>query len=133
MDIVMPQLGETVTEGTVTVWHKKVGDAVKADEILFEVSTDKVETEVPAPADGVLAEISVEEGATVDVGTTLAILAEAGGHVAAAPAASPAPKAEASAARAPAATDRAFARHAGGRCVSFRWLRGRSLAILQDQ
>jgi len=103
MDIVMPQLGETVTEGTVTVWHKKVGDAVKADEILFEVSTDKVETEVPAPADGVLAEISVEEGATVDVGTTLAILAEAGGHVAAAPAASPAPKAEASAARAPAA------------------------------
>ena len=103
MDIVMPQLGETVTEGTVTVWHKKVGDAVKADEILFEVSTDKVETEVQAPADGVLAEISVEEGTTVDVGTTLAILAEAGGHVAAAPAASPTPKAETPAARAPAA------------------------------
>ncbi len=112
MDILMPQLGETVTEGTVTVWHKKVGDAVKADEILFEVSTDKVETEVPAPADGVLSEISVEEGATVDVGTTLAVLAEQGGAVAAAPAAKPASrkKADAPAARAlaarPARSDR---------------------------
>ena len=67
MDILMPQLGETVTEGTITVWHKKVGDAVKTDEVLFEVSTDKVETEVPAPADGVLAEITVEEGITVDL------------------------------------------------------------------
>jgi len=72
----MPQLGETVTEGTVTVWHKKVGDAVKTDEVLFEVSTDKVETEVPAPADGVLAEITVEEGITVDVGVTLGVIAE---------------------------------------------------------
>ena len=79
MNILMPQLGETVTEGTVTVWHKKVGDAVKADEILFEVSTDKVETEVPAPADGVLAQINVEEGVTVDVGVTLGVIAEAGG------------------------------------------------------
>ena len=50
MDVVMPQLGETVTEGTITVWHRKVGDMVSAHEILFEVSTDKVETEVPAPA-----------------------------------------------------------------------------------
>ena len=91
MDIVMPQLGETVTEGTVTVWHKKVGDPVKADEILFEVSTDKVETEVPAPTDGVLAEISVEEGVTVDVGVTLGVIAEAGG-AAEAPAERPAPK-----------------------------------------
>ncbi len=79
MDVIMPQLGETVTEGTVTVWHKKVGDAVKADEILFEVSTDKVETEVPAPADGVLAQINVQEGVTVDVGVTLGVIAEAGG------------------------------------------------------
>ena len=79
MNVIMPQLGETVTEGTVTVWHKKVGDAVKADEILFEVSTDKVETEVPAPAAGVLAEINVEEGVTVDVGVTLGVIAEAGG------------------------------------------------------
>ncbi len=79
MDVIMPQLGETVTEGTVTVWHKKVGDAVKADEILFEVSTDKVETEVPAPTDGVLAQIDVAEGVTVDVGVTLGVIAEAGG------------------------------------------------------
>ena len=76
MNILMPQLGETVTEGTVTVWHKKVGDAVKTDEVLFEVSTDKVETEVPAPADGVLAVITVEEGITVDVGVTLGVIAE---------------------------------------------------------
>jgi 2-oxoglutarate dehydrogenase E2 component (dihydrolipoamide succinyltransferase) len=79
MDILMPQLGETVNEGTVTVWHKKVGDRVKANEVLFEVSTDKVETEVPAPADGVLAEITVAEGVTVGVGTTLGVLAEEGG------------------------------------------------------
>jgi 2-oxoglutarate dehydrogenase E2 component (dihydrolipoamide succinyltransferase) len=82
MEIIMPQLGETVTEGTVTVWHKKVGDKVAADEILFEVSTDKVETEVPAPAAGVLTEISVEEGVTVDVGVTLAVLQEEGGGAA---------------------------------------------------
>jgi 2-oxoglutarate dehydrogenase E2 component (dihydrolipoamide succinyltransferase) len=82
MDILMPQLGETVTEGTVTVWRKKVGEHVKANEVLFEVSTDKVETEVPAPADGVLSEITVAEGVTVDVGTTLGVLAEEGGAVA---------------------------------------------------
>ncbi len=86
----MPQLGETVTEGTVTVWHKKVGDKIKADEILFEVSTDKVETEVPAPTDGVLAEIKVEEGVTVDVGVTLGVIAVEGG-AAAKPAEAPAP------------------------------------------
>ena len=74
MDIIMPQLGETVTEGTVTVWHKKIGDTVKANEVLFEVSTDKVDTEIPAPADGVLTAITVGEGETVDVGTTLGIL-----------------------------------------------------------
>jgi pyruvate dehydrogenase E2 component (dihydrolipoamide acetyltransferase) len=82
MDILMPQLGETVTEGTVTVWHKKIGDAVKANEVLFEVSTDKVDTEIPAPVAGVLAEIAVAEGETVDVGTRLAILAEDGAAVA---------------------------------------------------
>ena len=79
MDVVMPQLGETVTEGTVTVWHKAAGDPVKADEILFEVSTDKVDTEIPAPADGVLAEILVEAGATVPVGSRLAVIAGADG------------------------------------------------------
>ena len=78
MDVVMPQLGETVTEGTVTAWHKAAGDPVKANEVLFEVSTDKVDTEVPAPADGVLSEILVEAGATVPVGTRLAVIGGAG-------------------------------------------------------
>ena len=74
MDVVMPQLGETVAEGTVMVWYKKVGERVEADELLFEVGTDKVETEIPAPASGVLAEILVAEGETVDVGVRLAVI-----------------------------------------------------------
>ena len=98
MDILMPQLGETVQEGTVTVWHKRVGEAVKADEMLFEVSTDKVDMEIPAPADGVLSEILVDEGETVEVGTRLGVLADEGGAVAAPepprpPVATPAPSA----------------------------------------
>lgn len=72
----MPQLGETVTEGTITRWFKAVGDAVARDEPLFEVSTDKVDSEVPAPAAGTLAEIRVGEGDTVDVGTVLAVIAD---------------------------------------------------------
>lgn len=83
MDIVMPQLGETVTEGTVTAWHKKVGDRVEANEVLFEVSTDKVDTEVPAPTGGVLKEIAVEEGATVGVGVRLGVIEEEGAAAAA--------------------------------------------------
>ncbi|HEV2759692.1 MAG TPA: biotin/lipoyl-containing protein, partial [Acidimicrobiales bacterium] len=67
-DITMPQLGETVTEGTITRWFKKVGDQVAEDEPLFEVSTDKVDSEVPAASAGYLKEILVEEGETVDVG-----------------------------------------------------------------
>jgi pyruvate/2-oxoglutarate dehydrogenase complex dihydrolipoamide acyltransferase (E2) component len=86
MDVVMPQLGETVTEGTVVTWHRKPGDKVKADELLFDVETDKVAMEVPAPATGVLKEILVSEGATVAVGTRLAVI-EAVGAVGAAPAA----------------------------------------------
>ncbi|MDE0056747.1 MAG: 2-oxo acid dehydrogenase subunit E2 [Defluviicoccus sp.] len=82
MDVVMPQLGETVTEGTVVAWHKAAGDAVKANETLFEVSTDKVDTEVPAPADGVLSEILVEAGSTVPVGARLAVIAGAGADAA---------------------------------------------------
>jgi pyruvate dehydrogenase E2 component (dihydrolipoamide acetyltransferase) len=78
MDVIMPQLGETVAEGTVTVWHKKPGDAVAAGELLFEVSTDKVDTEVPAPASGVLSEVLVGEGETVAVGTRLGVIASAG-------------------------------------------------------
>ncbi len=74
MDVIMPQLGETVTEGTVANWYKKVGDAVKADEPLFEVETDKVTTEIPAIASGVLKAILVESGKTVPVGTVLAVI-----------------------------------------------------------
>lgn len=71
-DIVMPQLGETVADGTVAKWFKSVGDVVTRGEALFEVSTDKVDTEIPAPVDGILAIILVAEGVTVDVGTILA-------------------------------------------------------------
>ena len=73
-DITMPQLGETVTEGTITKWFKSVGDEVSEDEPLFEVSTDKVDSEVPSPESGYVAEILVEEGETVDVGTKLAVV-----------------------------------------------------------
>ena len=75
-DIVMPQLGETVTEGTITKWFKKVGDRVERDELLFEVSTDKVDSEVSSSAAGILAEIRVPEGDTVDVGTVLAVIGD---------------------------------------------------------
>jgi 2-oxoglutarate dehydrogenase E2 component (dihydrolipoamide succinyltransferase) len=79
----MPQLGETVTEGVVTKWHKKVGDAVKADEMLFDVETDKVSTEIPAPVAGVIAEILVQEGVTAKVGAALAVIKESGAAAAA--------------------------------------------------
>ena len=75
-DIAMPQLGETVTEGTVTRWFKQVGDRVEEDEVLFEVSTDKVDSEVPSPAAGYVAEILVQEGETVDVGEKLAVISD---------------------------------------------------------
>lgn len=73
-EVVMPALGESVTEGTVTTWLKSVGDAVETDEPLVEVSTDKVDSEVPAPASGFLAEIRVPEDETVEVGTVLAVI-----------------------------------------------------------
>src|ERR1700716_4360369 len=76
MDVIMPQLGETVAEGVVTKWYKKVGDPVKADEVLFDVETDKVSTEIPAQATGVVAEILVREGATAKVGEQLAVIRE---------------------------------------------------------
>src|SRR5580693_417974 len=107
----MPQLGETVTEGTITRWMKEVGDAVERDEPLFEVSTDKVDSEVPSPAAGVLREILVPEGETVEVGVKLAVIgdgAATGGSgdapVAAAEPAAPAPPAEPAAAAPPAAS-----------------------------
>ena len=93
-EITLPQLGETVTEGTITRWFKKVGESVAADEPLFEVSTDKVDTEVPSPIAGVLTEIRVPEGDTVPVGTVIAVVGDSAGAPApapAAPAAAPAP------------------------------------------
>ncbi len=84
MDVIMPQLGETVAEGVVTKWYKKVGDAVKAEETLFDVETDKVSTEIPAPASGVVAAILVEEGVTAKVGARLAVIRESGTRAAAA-------------------------------------------------
>ncbi len=101
-EITLPQLGETVTEGTITKWFKKVGDSVALDEPLFEVSTDKVDTEVPSPISGVLTEIRVAEGDTVPVGTVIAVVGDASSAPAPAPAAAPA--AAASAPAAPAST-----------------------------
>ena len=74
MNVLMPQLGETVTEGTVAKWHKQVGDTVAADEIILDIETDKVSMEIPAPGAGVLTEIRVKEGTTVEVGTVLAVV-----------------------------------------------------------
>ncbi len=98
----MPQLGETVTEGTVTKWLKAVGEQVARDEPLFEVSTDKVDSEVPSPAEGVLSEIIVQEGDTVDVGVRLAVIDGEGAGEAGAPAATVAPAPAESPAPAPA-------------------------------
>ncbi len=97
-DVMVPALGESVTEATVSTWFKKVGDAVKADEMLCELETDKVSVEVPAPVSGVLSEILAPEGATVDPKARLAIIAEG----ASAPARAPAPAAAATAPAAPA-------------------------------
>ncbi|MEO7429824.1 MAG: biotin/lipoyl-containing protein, partial [Acidimicrobiales bacterium] len=95
-DITMPQLGETVTEGTITKWFKQVGDTVAEDEPLFEVSTDKVDSEVPSPLSGTILEIKVAEGDTVDVGVVLAVIGDSASAPAAAPAEeAPAPEAPA--------------------------------------
>ncbi|MDX3509923.1 2-oxoglutarate dehydrogenase, E2 component, dihydrolipoamide succinyltransferase, partial [Streptomyces caniscabiei] len=102
-DVVLPALGESVTEGTVTRWLKEVGDSVEADEPLLEVSTDKVDTEIPAPTSGVLLEITVAEDETAEVGAKLAVIGAPGAAPAAAPAApAPAPAAAAPPAPAPA-------------------------------
>src|SRR5882672_1879754 len=72
MDVVMPQMGESIVEGTLTRWLKKPGDRVDRDEPLFEISTDKVDTEIPSPVEGVLSEILVQEGATVAINSVVA-------------------------------------------------------------
>lgn len=100
MDVLMPQLGETVTEGTIAVWHKKTGDLVEKGEMLMDVETEKVATEIPAPVSGVLSTINVAEGDTVDVGTVLAVITVEGEATAeAASATSPEPKPTAPAAK----------------------------------
>src|SRR5881409_2118308 len=101
VDVLMPQMGESIAEGTLSKWLKKVGDPVKRDEPIFEISTDKVDAEIPAPTGGTLAEILVTEGQTVPVSTVVARLeTEVGAAVAAptppaqAPARTTAPKPE---------------------------------------
>jgi pyruvate dehydrogenase E2 component (dihydrolipoamide acetyltransferase) len=97
-DVIMPQMGESIFEGTITKWLKKPGDAVQQDEPLFEISTDKVDAEIPSPAAGVLSEIKVQAGTTVQINTVVAVLSAAGavGATAApAPSAQPAPAAAA--------------------------------------
>src|SRR5580765_3491603 len=86
-EVKMPQMGESIAEGTIVKWLKKVGDQVKRDEPLFEISTDKVDAEIPAPTSGVLSEIMVQEGETVAVNTVVAVINGGGGGDGAKPAA----------------------------------------------
>ena len=95
IDVVMPQMGVSVSEGTITRWLKQPGEAIAQDEPLLEISTDKVDTEMPSPGEGVVAQILVGEGETVEVGTLLAVIAPAGAAVAEPAAAEPAPAAAA--------------------------------------
>jgi pyruvate dehydrogenase E2 component (dihydrolipoamide acetyltransferase) len=88
-NVVMPQMGESIFEGTITKWLKKAGDTVQRDEPLFEISTDKVDAEIPAPASGVLSEIKVAEGATVEINTVVAVIGESGAAAASASASTP--------------------------------------------
>src|SRR5215510_9505137 len=76
-DVVMPQMGESIAEGTIVRWIKKAGDTIDRDEPLFEISTDKVDAEIPSPAAGVLSEIKVKEGETVPVNSVVAVIGEA--------------------------------------------------------
>src|SRR3954451_8634872 len=82
-DVVMPQMGESIAEGTIVRWIKKVGDSVERDEPLFEISTDKVDAEIPSPVAGVITEIRATEGQTVEVNSVVAVIGEAGAKPAA--------------------------------------------------
>src|SRR5262245_16119597 len=84
-DVIMPQMGESIAEGTITKWLKQVGDTVDRDEPLFEISTDKVDAEIPAPAAGILKEIRVQPGATVAINTVVGVIEAAGAAAAPAP------------------------------------------------
>lgn len=103
MDVLMPQLGETVTEGTVANWNKQVGDKVTNGDVLFEIETDKTSMEIPATCDGVLSEIRVHKGSVVAVGTIVAVIAESGAAPALSPVAAPAIAPSVAAAPAPVA------------------------------
>src|SRR6201999_3229549 len=100
-DVVMPQMGESIVEGTLTKWLKKPGEHVDRDAPLFEISTDKVDTEIPSPAAGVLKEVLVEEGKTVAISTVVGRIEEGGGNGASAPAAAKAAPPEQKAAPTP--------------------------------
>jgi pyruvate dehydrogenase E2 component (dihydrolipoamide acetyltransferase) len=104
VDVIMPQMGESIFEGTITKWLKKAGDKIERDEPLFEISTDKVDAEIPSPSAGVLKEIKVGEGQTVPIQTVVAVIEASDGAVSSAPAAAPAkPEAAKPAAPPPAA------------------------------
>jgi pyruvate dehydrogenase E2 component (dihydrolipoamide acetyltransferase) len=90
-EVLMPQMGESITEGTITKWLKKIGDSVQRDEPIFEISTDKVDAEIPSPVAGTLTEIKVAEGATVTINTVVAVIGGAAGKTAAPAAAAPSP------------------------------------------
>ena len=93
IDVVMPQMGESIVEGTLTKWLKKPGDHVERDEPLFEISTDKVDTEIPSPASGTLAEVLVNEGQTVEINSVVGRISDGAAAPAPAPAAAaPAPE-----------------------------------------
>src|SRR5678810_1435256 len=94
--VIMPQMGESIFEGTLTKWLKKAGDTVKRDEPLFEISTDKIDSEIPSPAAGILQKILVQEGQTVEINTVVGIIGDQG--------TAEAPKTAAPAARAPTPT-----------------------------
>lgn len=94
VDMVMPQMGESIAEGKILKWHKKVGDKIAKDETVLEISTDKVDSEIPSPSGGILAEILVPEGETVSVGTLIARIETDASAAVSAPATTPAPKAE---------------------------------------
>jgi len=103
-EVIMPQMGESIAEGTITKWLKKVGDPIKRDEPIFEISTDKVDAEIPSPVAGTLIEIKVGEGQTVPINTVVAVVGEAGEKAAEAPAAAPPAGPKPAAAAAPTAT-----------------------------
>src|SRR5271163_867052 len=88
-DVIMPQMGESIFEGTITKWLKKPGDTVQRDEPLFEISTDKVDAEIPSPASGILSEVKIAEGNTVQINTVVGVITDANGQAPAAAAKEP--------------------------------------------